>query len=150
MVTIFVGISLSIIFYQKLKKNFRQLSIIILSFGLILSLAIGLFTPTNYKNSELLCVSKLSPVSIENDQMFAIEYDKYFTVNIANLQKKNDSDTKTIDKENVEIIYGHQGYPQLFVYSQQPSLSLWSFSLIKIPKIHYELYIPENSLSKEF
>lgn len=143
MICIILGIFFGILSFKRLKRNFPGISIVACTCLISLGTGLGLFMPTNYQNADLLSSQKLYPISERNDEVFMIETSNVYSVKIQD--NNNLPDTIMLDKKHTKVFFLNDVEPVYYTYLQYSNPSIWSFSLIKVPRIRYELYISRSS-----
>ena len=146
MICILLGILLGMLAFKHLKRNFPGISIVACTCLISLGTGLGLFMPTNYQNADLLSSQKLYPVSVQNNEIFVIESNNVYSIKVHS--SNNLPDTVMLDKKSTEIFFVDDVESTYYTYLQYSSPSVWSFSLIKVPRFRYEIYISRSNFIK--
>lgn len=142
MICIILGIFFGILSFNYLKRNYPNISIVVCTCLIFLGTVLGLFMPTNYQNAELISAQKLYPISVPNNEIFMIENNKVYSVKVHG--DDNLPNTIRLSKKNTKVYFVDDVEPTYYMYLQYSTPSVWSFSLIKVPRYRYELYLSRS------
>ena len=162
MLTIIIGIILSIILTAILWEVSNSMSFLLGVFGILISICFGLFFPfSGYKDWKLIKETKLVSLSnstvsggtglvyvslsADNSYTYRFEVDSTFG---NKLSKKYKTATIVNDNNITEIEDSKCQEPTLMEYKRTAKKSIWTFGLLS-NETSYVFNVPEGTISKD-